>query len=280
MNDRALIFLLVSATALVVVLVAVIGVFLFRESLGVLGNVGWQRFFTDPGWVPTMGRFNLVPMVAASLLLAGGAVLLAAPLAILSAVFLRFYAPLPMAAIGHRVVEVLAGIPSVIYGLWGLMAVVPIIAAWQQPGASLLAGMLVLAIMIFPTATIVIGSALKSLPARTVEAAHALAMSRAYMVRCVVLPSISGAIATGLALAAARAIGETMVVMMVTGNIVQIPGELFEPVRALTANIALEMAYALGDHRGALYVSSLLLMLLVTLIVLTNETFASRGRHA
>ena len=166
--------------------------------------------------------------------------------------------------------------PSVVYGLWGLVVLVPIVAAWQQPGASLIAGILVLSLMIFPTVTIVIHSGLTAMPPRYLEAAQALAMSRAYMVRQIALPAVKASIAAGITLGAARAIGETMAVMMVTGNIVEVPGNLFEPVRALTSNIALEMAYALGDHRGALYISSLLLLTVVILLVLINEFIISR----
>ena len=280
MSDRVLISLLGAATFFVAALIGIIALFLLRESLGVLSDVGLVRFFTDSAWLPTLGRYNILPMVVASVLLMAGAVMIAAPVAVLIAVFLRFYAHLTLAAVGHRILEVLAGLPSVVYGLWGLVVVVPIIAAWQQPGASLITGILVLAVMVFPTAAIVIDSALKSLPPEILEVSEALALSRAYRIRAVVLPSIRASIATGIILAAARAVGETMAVMMVTGNIVAIPGDMFEPVRALTANIALEMGYALGNHRGALYVSSLLLMIVVVLLVAINALFTSNRRFA
>jgi len=266
MSDRFLILGLDSATLVVVSLVAVIAGFLLSESWDVLARVGPARFLTDTGWQPTLDHFNILPMVIVSILLMVGAIVVAAPLAVLVAVFLHFYvSPVPAAA-GRRVIEVLAGIPSVVYGLWGLVVLVPIIASWRQPGASLIAGVLILALMIFPTVAIVVGGGLKAMPRCYIEAAQALAMTRSYMIRRVVLPAIRASIVTGATLGAARAIGETMVVMMVTGNIVTIPGSLFEPVRALTSNIALEMAYALGDHRGALYVSSLLLLVVVLLL--------------
>ncbi|MCU7934930.1 MAG: phosphate ABC transporter permease subunit PstC [Candidatus Thiodiazotropha sp. (ex Dulcina madagascariensis)] len=275
MTDRLLTWTLGAATLMVASLIAIIAAFLLNESLGMLNRVELGRFFTDSGWSPTMSRFNILPMIVASVLLMAGAVIVASPLAVLTAVFLRFYAPSPVIDIGRRIIEVLAAMPSVVYGLWGLVVLVPIIAAWQQPGASLMAGILVLSLMIFPTITIVVHSGLTAMPRRYIEASQALAMSRAYMVRQVVLPAVRASIAAGITLGAARAIGETMAVMMVTGNIVAVPGDLFDPVRALTSNIALEMAYALGDHRGALYISSLLLLAIVILLVLINEFIVS-----
>ena len=276
MSDRLLIWALGIATLAVASLVVIIAAFLLNESMGVMIQVGLGRFFSDSSWSPTMGQFNILPMIIASVLLMLGAVALASPLAVLTAVFLRFYAPTYVIEIGRRIIEVLAAMPSVVYGLWGLVVLVPIVAAWQQPGASLIAGILVLSLMIFPTVTIVIHSGLTAMPPRYLEAAQALAMSRAYMVRQIALPAVKASIAAGITLGAARAIGETMAVMMVTGNIVEVPGNLFEPVRALTSNIALEMAYALGDHRGALYISSLLLLTVVILLVLINEFIISR----
>ena len=275
MNDRLLVWILGVATFLVASLVVIISTFLVLESLDVLNRVNWLRFLTDSDWLPTLGRFNILPMIVASVLLMVGAVILAAPLAVLTAVFLRYYAVKPAAKVGRRIVEILAGIPSVVYGLWGLVVLVPIITAWRQPGASLLAGILVLSLMIFPTITIVVDAGLKAVPSALHEAAQALAMSRPYMVRKVVLPSVKSSIAAGTTLGAARAVGETMAVLMVTGNIVAVPDDLFEPVRALTSNIALEMAYALGDHRGALYVSSVLLLTVIICLVIINEFFSS-----
>lgn len=276
MSDRWLIVVLATATLVVASLILVIVGFLLADSLGVLSRLGLAPFFADPGWHPTLGQYSVVPMIVASVLLMLGAIALAAPLAVLTAVFLNFYLPTGPAVIGRRIIEVLAGIPSVVYGLWGLVVLVPLIAAWQQPGASLIAGVFILMLMIFPTIAIVVDSGLKAVPKRYLEASQALALSRAYTIRAVVLPAAKSSIAAGSTLGAARAIGETMAVMMVTGNIVRIPGDVFEPVRALTSNIALEMAYALGDHRGALYVSSLLLLAVVALLVMINEFFDDR----
>lgn len=269
--DRLLTMGLRAGAALAGLLVALIFVFMLKESALSLREIGVWRFVSDAGWHPTTdggaGRFNLLPMLAGTLLTTVGAIVIAAPLGLLSALFCRFYAPPVLGSLYRRLIELLAGVPSVIYGFWGLVVLVPLIGAWQPPGASLLAGMLILAIMILPTVALFADAALAAVPADHLRAAAALGMSRGAIITGVLLPTARPGIGTGLLLAVGRAAGETMAVLMVCGNVVQIPAQLTEPVRTLTANIALEMAYALGDHRGALYVTGLVLLLLVTLLV-------------
>jgi phosphate transport system permease protein len=171
--------------------------------------------------------------------------------------------PAPLASILGRGLTIFAGVPSVVYGLVGLSVLVPWIAAWQPPGASLLAATLVLAAMILPTIAISADAALAAVPPEYHHGAAALGMSRSRTVVGVLLPAASRGVAAGVVLAFARALGETLAVVMVAGNVVQLPGGLFDPVRTLTANIALEMAYATGTHRSALFASGLALMVLV-----------------
>ncbi|MFG0332126.1 MAG: phosphate ABC transporter permease subunit PstC, partial [Maioricimonas sp. JB049] len=235
----------------------------------------------DASWHPAAdaaeGTFNLLPMFVGTLLATGGAVLLATPLGVGSALFCRFYAPPLLARPYRMMIELLAGIPSVVYGFWGLVVLVPLIAAIAQPGSSLLAGILILSIMILPTVALVADASFSSVPRDYLRAAAALGLSRRGTITGVVLPTAASGLLTGVILAIMRALGETMAVLMVCGNVVQVPGSLFDPVRTLTANIALEMAYAMGDHRSALFVSGLLLMGLVTLLVAAAE-LVSRGR--
>jgi phosphate transport system permease protein len=260
--------------AIVVMIVA----FLFLESLGVLSSVGPWRFVSDGAWHPTTGQFDLTHMLLGTVLVTGGAVLLATPLGIASALFCRFYAPAPVARVYGRLIEILAGIPSVIYGLWGLMVLVPLIGSLKPPGPSLLAGILILTIMIVPTIALFSDAALREVPERYIQGATALGLSRWGMVRGVVLPAARSGLFTGVLLGMGRAIGETMAVLMVCGNVVQAPGSLFDPIRPLTANIALEMGYALGDHRAALFVSGLFLMGIVVVLVSAAEV-AGRRAH-
>jgi len=159
--------------------------------------------------------------------------------------------------------NLLAGIPSVVYGLWGLTELVPLIGRWQPPGASLLAAILVLTLMILPTVALTSFSALAAVPGDILAGAAALGITRKGQIISVALPAARNGISGGVLLAMARALGETMAVLMVAGNVVQNPTGLFEPVRSLTANIALEMAYATDHHRAGLFASGLFLTLLV-----------------
>lgn len=237
--------------------------FLLHESWPVLQRVGAVRFFNDPGWHPLEEMFNLTPMLAATAAASAGAILVAGPLGVASAVFGRFYAPPFLAALFRRMVALLAGIPSVVFGLWGLTVLVPRIAEWQPPGASLLAGVLILALMVLPTVVLTADAALAAVPETYLRGAAALGLTRSGTLLKVLIPAARSGIIGGMLLATARALGETMAVLMVAGNVVQVPTGLFDPVRTLTANIALEMAYATGDHRAALFVSGLTLLLLV-----------------
>lgn len=227
--------------------------------------------FMGGGWHPTLGRYGLAPMIVATLATSLGAVLLAAPAGVLSAVFVRYYAPASLASFYRRIIELLSGIPSVVYGFWGLVTLVPLIARAHPPGASLLAGVLILALMIMPTVALTADAALAAVPAAHLRGAAALGFSRWGMIRGVALPAARAGILTGLLLAVGRALGETMAMVLVCGNVVRVPASVFDPVRTLTANIALEMAYATGDHRAALYVSGLALLGVVAGLVVAAD---------
>ncbi|MGR9100971.1 MAG: phosphate ABC transporter permease subunit PstC [Gammaproteobacteria bacterium] len=267
-------FALPSAAAAVLILL-----FLFGESWPVLQHVPPARFLTDDAWLPSEALYNLTPMFSATLASSLGALLLAAPLGVASALFGRYYAPRPLSAWYRRMIELLAGIPSVVYGFWGLTVLAPLIGRLQPPGASLLTAVLVLALMILPTVALTAEAALESVPKDCLRGAAALGLSRWGMIRGVALPAARSGIAAGLLLASGRAIGETMAVLMVAGNVVQHPAGLFDPVRTLTANIALEMAYAMGDHRASLFVSGLALMLMALCLACLAGFFSGKSVH-
>jgi phosphate transport system permease protein len=259
---------------------AIIGLivfFLVAESLPALRHVGWTRFFTDAGWHPTEDQYNLVPMLAGSLLAMVGSVLLATPIGMLSAIFCHFYAPPVITQFYRRLIELLAGIPSVVYGFWGVVTLVPLIGRIHPPGPSLLAGILILALMILPTIALMADASLANVPKDYIRGAAALGLGRWATVRSVVLPAAKSGLFTGVILETGRAIGETMAILMVCGNVVRFPRTIFDPVRTLTANIALEMSYALGDHRSALYVSGVVLIAIIIALVAAAEII-SNGR--
>lgn len=276
--DRYFLWSLRAAAGLSAAVVVLIFFFLAFESMPALQKVGLAAFLAD-SWHPTEQRYGLAPMLAGSLLVSIGSVVLAGSFGILSAVFCRFYAPPPIARFYSGIIEILAGIPSVLYGFWGLMVLVPWIGSLQPPGPSLLAGILILALMILPTVALTAYSSLQAVPRTYLEGAAALGMTRWGTVRRVALPAARSGLWTGLVLAAARALGETMAVLMVCGNVVQVPRSLFDPVRTLTANIALEMAYALDEHRSALFVTGLLLLCLVIALMATAQGFRARRTY-
>ncbi len=271
---RADVFLVFALRALAVVasgIVLLILVFLLLESAPALEGIGLTRFFSDASWHPLSDRFNMMPMVFASLAITFGAILAAIPLGIGSALFCRYYAPPKLASLYRALLQLLAGIPSVVYGFWALVVLVPVLFP------SLLAGIVILSLMILPTVALIADASLAQIPLEYSHGSAALGLGRWSMIRGVLLPSARRGLVTAILLGLARAIGETMAVLMVCGNVVQFPKSLTDPVRTLTANIALEMSYAGDLHRSALFVSGLLLMGLVVLLVAIAEGL-SRGK--
>ncbi|MCP2728803.1 phosphate ABC transporter permease subunit PstC [Symplocastrum sp. BBK-W-15] len=270
-SDAILIWILRGFALVAGAIAILITLFLLRESLPLLQAVGLIRFFSDSSWYPTEGLYNLIPMIWGSLLVTVGSVILATPLGIGSAVFYQYYAPPIIAEIYRRLIELLAGIPSVVYGFWGLVVLVPLIGRIQPPGSSLLAGIAILTLMILPTIALTAAASFAKVSPEYLRGAAALGISRWGTVRGVIFPAAKSGLFTGLILGVGRAIGETMAVLMVCGNVVQTPKNIFEPIRTITANIALEMAYATGNHRAALFVSGLMLMAIIIVLIAAAE---------
>lgn len=279
-SDRFLLWSLRFLALVAGSLLLLVVVFLVHEAGPAFQQLGLTSFFSDDAWYPTENLYLLTPMLWGTLWATLGSIMLAAPIGILSALFIQYYAP-PFLATGYRrLIELLSGIPSVVFGLWGLVVLVPLIAHWQPPGPSLLAGILILFLMILPTITLVVQASLAQIPVSIIHNATALGLSRWSMIRRVILPTAKAGIFTGIFLGIARALGETMAILMVCGNVVQTPSHLFDPIRTLTANIALEMAYALGNHRSTLFVSGLLLMGMVVVFVMIAEGLRHRETYA
>lgn len=278
-TDRQLTALLQGCALLSAAIVLLVLVFLVKESWPVLRHVALTRFLTDASWHPAQGLYKLTPMLSATLYSTLGAVLLGTPLGIASALFSCYYAPPFLAGCYRRLIELLAGIPSVVYGFWGLTTLAPLIGRLHPPGVSLLTGILVLTLMILPTVALTVDAALAAVPVAYVRSAAALGLSRWGLISGVALPAARSGITAGVMLASGRAIGETMAVLMVAGNVVEQPHSVFDSVRTLTANIALEMAYATGDHRAALFVTGLALMVMVLVLVGSAELFSRGSPH-
>lgn len=266
-TDRWLRRALAAAALIAGAVLVPILVLLVLRSLPLLQPGALWQALTSSDWQPQAGAYGLLAMLAGSLLVALLALLVAAPLGVLYAVWLNLYLPAGPARPLRALLELLAGIPSVVYGLWGLLVLVPLVNAWAPPGASLFTAALVLALMLLPFSALVSDAALAGPVQRRLPAARALALSRWGTFRRVLWPETRGPILGGIVLQFGRALGETLAVLMVAGNVIQLPGSVFDPVRTLTANIALEMGYATAGHQTALFLSGLLL-LVVTLILM------------
>lgn len=263
-----------------IALLAVIVWCLLQEAWNVLSSVGVVHFFTDKSWHPLEHTFGLGPMIVASVASSLGAVAMAAPIGIGAAVYCCFYCGPKQSSALRQLLGVFGGVPSVVFGFWGLVTLVPMLADSHPPGACLLTGSLVLAMMILPTIALVSHAALEAVPTAHISAAHALGMRRGAIVLQVALTSARHGLLAGIVMAIGRALGETMAMLMVSGNIVQMPSSVFDSVRSLAANIALEMSYATGMHRSALFACGLVLIVIVVISTLVSQRLVQSVEHA
>lgn len=241
---------------------------------------GWPAipFLFSGVWSPEDGRFGILPMLAGSVAVTLGALLLAVPAGLGMALFLTEAAPPRLARLVRPLLQGLAGVPSVVYGFVGMSLLVPAIRSQLGgPGFSVLAGALVLAVMVLPTIAAVAEDALRALPQAYREGAFALGATPWQAVRRVLLPAARAGLVTAVVLGMGRALGETMAVLMVTGNVAFAPLSPLDPARTLTGNIAMEMGYATGRHREALFGTGALLLALVLLVNAAARRASSRG---
>ncbi len=278
-TDLILVFSLRIMATLSGVITAVIVLFLINESLPFFNSKGLDSLFYDSSWYPMDGVYNLIPMLSGSVFVMIGAVLLAAPLGVMAAIFSVYYAPKITSKFFITLINLLAGVPSVVFGLWGLVVLVPFINKIQPPGASLLAAIIVLALMVLPTITLLSRASLTKVPKEYILSAKALGLTKWTIIQKIALPVSKTGIVTSLVLASGRAIGETMAVLMIGGNVAVTPSSVFDPVRTLTSNIALEMAYAMGEHRSALFISGLILTWLIIILLALAEFISSKGER-
>lgn len=278
--DRTLQVSLFIVSLVTASVLALIVLFIFKETLPALNGPGLLRFVTDDSWHPLENQFGMLPMLWGTLACTGLALLLATPLGIGAALFCRYFAPPSLVRPFRALLTLLAGIPSVVFGFWGLTVLVPLIARVEPPGASLLAASLILTLMIVPTVALLSEAAINAVPESYARGSAALGLSKDATIRKVILPAAKSGIVAAVILAAARALGETMAVLMVSGNVVQTPTSIFEPIRTLTANIALEMAYATQFHRSTLFVSGLVLTFVIAALAIVAYRVTQRSVDA
>lgn len=261
------------AAAISVAAVVVICVFIFGNGVPAIAEIGVFDFLFGTTWRPSNEIFGIGTMIVGSLYVMAGALVIGVPLGILCAIFLANFGSNRVAKVAKAGVQLLAGIPSVVYGFFGLVVLVPFIRAnLGGTGASVLCASIVLGIMILPTIITLSESALKAVPQSYYEGALALGVDHERSVMRVVLPAAVSGIMASIILAIGRAIGETMAVIMVAGNQVQLPMAITEGVRTMTANIILEMGYAADLHRGALIGTACVLFVFILII---NFSFAA-----
>ena len=245
-------------------LLLLITVFIFREGLPVILKSGLRDFLFSAKWAPTKGHFGILSMIISSLAVTFNAILLGVPLALACAITLAEFTPPRWVVVLKPTIELLAGIPSVVFGFLGVIFLVPLIREnLGGPGLSLLAASVILAIMILPTITSISIDALQAVPLLYKEGALAMGATHWQAVRYVLLPAARSGVVTAIILGMARAIGETMAVIMVAGNALKIPNSVLDPVRTLTSTIALEMGYSTGDHRQALFAAGIILFVFI-----------------
>ena len=257
---------------------ALIALFIFREGLPIMFSKGLAGFVLSTDWQPRAGRFGILAMIVGSVAVTLGALIVALPLGLCSAIALTEFCPRGPARVLKALIELLAGIPSVVYGFIGLIVLVPIIRnVLGGPGLSVVAASVVLGIMILPNIVSIAMDALMAVPASYREGSIALGATRWQTVRRVQLRAARSGILAAVILGMGRAVGETMAVLMVAGNSVRIPESITAPVRTLTSNIALEMGYAAGDHRKALFATGIVLFIMI-MALNAVATWASRRR--
>jgi phosphate transport system permease protein len=244
-----------------------IALFILKEGLPFLVTYGLGNFLFSSDWQPQSGQFGIFPMVAASLLVTLGAMMVGAPLGIAGAIFLSEFAPRPVMRVVKPTIELLAAIPSVVYGFIGVMVLAPFIrSTFGGPGLSLLAASIILGIMILPTIISISIDSILAVPQSYREGSLALGATVWQTTNMVTIRAARSGIIASIILGMGRAIGETMAVIMVAGNAVKIPHSVLDSVRSLTANIALEMSYATGRHREALFATGVILFLVIIIL--------------
>lgn len=260
-----LVFFLTACTSILAV--AFICIFLFANGIPAIKEIGFKEFIFGKVWKPSNSLYGIFPMIIGSLYVTAGAIIIGVPVGIFTAVFLAKYCPKKMYRFIKPAVDLLAGIPSVIYGFFGLVVLVPFVRTHLGgDGNSIVTASILLGIMILPSIISVSESAIRAVPDSYYEGALALGATRERSVFFAVLPAAKSGVFAGIILGIGRAIGETMAVMMVAGNQARVPDSVLKGVRTLTANIVMEMGYATDLHREALIATGVVLFVFILII--------------
>ena len=271
-----LVFLLSACVS--ILCVAMICVFLFANGIPAIGKIGVFQFLAGEKWKPGNDLYGILPMILGSIYVTAGAVIIGVPIGILTAVFMSKFCPRRIYKVVKPAIDLLAGIPSVVYGFFGMVVIVPVVSQlFGGSGKSMLTASILLGIMILPTIIGVSESAINAVPSSYYEGSLALGASHERSVFFATLPAAKSGILAGVILGVGRAIGETMAVIMVAGNQARMPKGILEGVRTMTANIVLEMGYATDLHRESLIATAVVLFVFILII---NLSFSIISRKA
>lgn len=271
-----ILFLLTAGFSILAVLM--ICLFLFANGIPAIHKIGVIDFLFGQKWKPGNDLYGIFPMIVGSLYVTAGAIIFGVPVGLMTAVFLSRFCPKKLHGILKNGIDLLAGIPSVVYGFFGLMVIVPFVRnVFGGNGSSILTASLLLGMMILPTIISVSESSLNSVPSTYYEGARALGAAHERAVFMVMLPAAKSGILAGVILGIGRAIGETMAVIMVAGNQARIPDSILKGVRTLTANIVIEMGYAADLHREALIATGVVLFVFILGINMTFNLVKNRS---
>ena len=272
-----ILFLIAACTSILAVVL--ICVFLFSGGVPAMLEIGVFKFLFGTIWKPGNNLYGIFPMIIGSLYVTAGAILFGVPLGLLAAVFMARFCPKTLYRILKPAIELMAGIPSVIYGFFALVVIVPWVKnTFGGRGQSILAAALLLGFMILPTIIEVTEAAIRAVPNSYYEGGLALGASHERSVFFALLPGARSGILAGIVLGIGRAIGETMAVMMVVGNQPRIPGSILEGCRTLTTNIVMEMGYAADLHKEALIAPAVVLFVFILIINLSVSALKRRGK--
>ena len=271
-----ILFLLTAGFSILAVLM--ICLFLFANGIPAIHKIGVIDFLFGQKWKPGNDLYGIFPMIVGSLYVTAGAIIFGVPVGLMTAVFLSRFCPKKLHGILKNGIDLLAGIPSVVYGFFGLMVIVPFVRnVFGGNGSSILTASLLLGMMILPTIISVSESSLNSVPSTYYEGARALGATHERAVFMVMLPAAKSGILAGVILGIGRAIGETMAVIIVAGNQARIPDSILKGVRTLTANIVIEMGYAADLHREALIATGVVLFVFILGINMTFNLVKNRS---
>ena len=257
-------------------------VFLFANGVPAMRETGLLDFLTGAKWKPGNDIYGILPMILGSIYITAGAVVIGVPIGLLTAIFMAYYCPKKLYGLLKPCTELLAGIPSIVYGFFGMVIIVPCIRTVTAffgadvSGSSILAASILLGIMILPTVIGVSEAALRAVPSAYYEGAVAMGARHERAVFTVMLPAAKSGVLAGVVLGIGRAIGETMAVIMVAGNQPRLTGNMLKGIRTMTANIVMEMGYATGLHREALIATGALLFVFILIINLTFSVLKRR----